>query len=103
MLSTGNPAVIRRNAPDACSPLRKMPDRSCFAGSVATGDRLARTLHRIACLDLCEVTRLLSLQPAEIIGMGNQIGSIEEGKLADLVICDEDINVQKVFIGGVEI
>ena len=49
------------------------------------------------------VTRLLSLQPAEIIGMDSQIGSIEEGKLADLVICDEDINVQKVFIGGTEV
>ena len=92
----GTPVIIEDG-------IAKMPDRSCFAGSVATGDRLARTLHRIAGLDLCEVTRLLSLQPAEIIGMDSQIGSIEEGKLADLVICDEDINVQKVFIGGTEV
>ena len=80
--------------------IAKMPDRSCFAGSVATGDRLARTLHKTVGLGLDEVTRILCLQPAAIIGMDREIGSIEEGKKADLVVCDDNITIKQVFIGG---
>lgn len=77
-----------------------MPDRTCFAGSVATGDRLARTLHCIVGLPMDEVSRILCLQPAALIGMDGSIGSIEIGKRADLVVCDDNIAVRKVFIGG---
>ena len=80
--------------------IAKMPDRTCFAGSVATGDRLARTLHCIVGLPMDEVSRILCLQPAALIGMDGSIGSIEIGKRADLVVCDDNIAVRKVFIGG---
>ena len=80
--------------------IARMPDRTCFAGSVATGDRLARTLHRIVGLPMDEVSRILCLQPAALIGMDGTIGSIEVGKRADLVVCDDNINVRSVYIGG---
>lgn len=80
--------------------IAKMPDRTCFAGSVATGDRLIRTLHSIVGLDLDEVARIASLQPARLIGMDQEIGSIAVGKKADLVIYDDDITIQNVFIDG---
>ena len=80
--------------------IAKMPDRTCFAGSVATGDRLARTLHKIVGREMDEVSRILCLQPAILIGMDNQIGSIEAGKYADLVVCDDNIDIKEVFIGG---
>ncbi len=80
--------------------IAKMPDRSCFAGSVATGDRLARTLHCTTGLSMSEVSKILSLQPAQLIGMDSEIGSIKKGKAADFIICDEMINIDSVFIDG---
>lgn len=80
--------------------IAKLPDRSAFAASVATGARLASTLHNILGLDMSAVSRILSLQPAALIGMDNEIGSIEKGKCADLVVCDDSLNISKVFING---
>ncbi|MHC1691476.1 MAG: N-acetylglucosamine-6-phosphate deacetylase [Sphaerochaetaceae bacterium] len=83
--------------------IAKMPDRTCFAGSVATGQRLVKTLYKIAGLKLDEVFRLTSLQPAKLIGMQDRIGSIEIGKSADLILFDEDVNIKSVFISGEKI
>ena len=64
------------------------------------GDRLARTLHKIVGLEMDEVSRILCLQPAELIGMEKEIGSIEAGKKADLVVCNDNIDIKEVYIGG---
>ena len=102
----GGPSILGpKNNGTACiieDGIAKMPDRSCFAGSVATGDRLARTLHCIVGLSLSEVTRILCLQPAALIGQDKQIGSIALGKAADLVLCDDNINIDSVFINGLK-
>ena len=89
----GTPCIIEGG-------IAKMPDRTCFAGSVATGDRLARTLHCILGLGMDEVSRILCLQPAELIGMDGETGSIEEGKCADLVVCDDKIDIRQVYVNG---
>ena len=47
-----------------------------------------------------EVSRILCLQPAELIGMEKEIGSIEAGKKADLVVCNDNIDIKEVYIGG---
>lgn len=83
--------------------IAKMPDRSCFAGSVATGERLFNTLYKIMSLDVVEISRLLSLQPACTIGMDREIGSIEVGKKADLLIINEEGKIEKIYKEGVEI
>lgn len=49
--------------------------------------------------------RALSLTPAEILGVGAVLGSIERGKRADLVVYDGDIlefgaHLRHLFIGG---
>ena len=80
--------------------IAKMPDRTSFAGSVATGDVLARTLRRIVGLEMDEVSRIVSLRPAGLIGMDCEIGSIAEGKKADLVVCDDNITIKSVFVDG---
>lgn len=47
-----------------------------------------------------EAVRAATLRPAEEIGRGGEIGSLEAGKLADFLICDEDLTLQEVWIGG---
>ncbi len=83
--------------------IAKMPDRSCFAGSVATGERLFNTLYKTMSLGVVEASRLLSLQPASTIGMDGDVGSIEVGKKADLLIINEEGKIEKIYKEGVEI
>ncbi|MDE3182422.1 MAG: N-acetylglucosamine-6-phosphate deacetylase [Bacteroidota bacterium] len=78
----------------------KLPDRSSFAGSVATTDRLVRTMTQIAEIPLVEVIRMMTLTPARIMKKQNQKGSIAVGKDADIVIFDENINIQSAIVGG---
>ena len=38
--------------------------------------------------------------PARVIGLEDEIGTIEAGKRANLVFVDDMFNVQKVILGG---
>ena len=82
--------------------IAKMPDRTCFAGSVATTDRLVRVMVYEAGLPIWEAVKMASLLPAKFIGEDGRKGSIEAGKDADLVLFDEDINVSAIYVGGVK-
>jgi len=78
----------------------KLPDRSSFAGSVATTDRLVRTMLQVAQTPLIETIKMMTLTPATIMGVADKIGSLVAGKDADIVIFDENINIQKTMIKG---
>ena len=43
---------------------------------------------------------MASVNPAYIIGIDNEIGSITAGKRANLVFVDSDFNVKKVMLEG---
>jgi len=78
----------------------KLPDRSSFAGSVATADRLVRTMVFEAGVPLLEAVRMITATPARILGVGDRKGSLAVGKDADIVIFDDDIFVAATVVGG---
>lgn len=78
----------------------KLPDRTSFAGSVATADRLVRTMHHIAKIPLLEVIQMASLTPATIMGVQDKMGSLTVGKDADIVFFDDNINISLTMIKG---
>lgn len=78
----------------------KLPDRKSFAGSVATADRLIRTMRNKAGLELAEAVQMLTANPARILGLQHQIGTIAKGLKADLLLFDEDIQIHKTMING---
>jgi N-acetylglucosamine-6-phosphate deacetylase len=78
----------------------KLPDRSSFAGSVATTDRLVRNMINLADVPLLDAVRMMSTTPARIMNISDRKGSLVEGKDADIVIFDENINIQKTIIKG---
>jgi len=78
----------------------KLPDRSAFAGSVATADRLVRTMVRAAGVPLVEAIRMITTTPAAILGLGGRKGALAPGYDADLVIFDEDIKVHATIVNG---
>jgi N-acetylglucosamine-6-phosphate deacetylase len=78
----------------------KLPDRSSFAGSVATADRLVRTMMRMADVPLTEAVRMMTSTPARILGVADQKGALVAGMDADIIIFDADINIQTTIIRG---
>lgn len=75
-------------------------NRSCFAGSIATYDRLVRTAMKIAGIKLVDAVRMATLTPARTIGMDAEIGSIARGKRANLVLFNDDVEISYIFLRG---
>ncbi len=78
----------------------KMPDGSSFAGSVATTDRLVRTMVQMADIPLIDAVRMISKTPATIMGVEGSKGSLAAGKDADVLIFDENINIKITIVNG---
>jgi N-acetylglucosamine-6-phosphate deacetylase len=78
----------------------KLPDRSAFAGSVATADRLVRTMIQSAGLALPDAIRMMTATPAAIMGIGDRKGSLTIGADADIVLFDDQINIHCTLVGG---
>lgn len=78
----------------------KLPDRQSFAGSVATADRLVRTMMTGADIPLLEAIRMMSSTPARVMGVADRKGELRAGYDADLVFLDEHLNVQLTMIEG---
>ncbi|ADY52344.1 N-acetylglucosamine 6-phosphate deacetylase [Pseudopedobacter saltans DSM 12145] len=81
----------------------KLPDKSSFAGSVATFDRLVRNMITLADVPLIEAIRMAATTPARIMGIADKKGSLNLGKDADIVLFDKDINIQRTIIQGREV
>ena len=75
-----------------------MMDRSAFVGSIATSDRLVRVIAKEAGIPLTEAVKMMTATPAAMMGLNK--GSFETGKDADIVVFDDNINIQRVFVGG---
>ena len=78
----------------------KLPDRSAFAGSVATADRLVRTMVREGGVSLETAVSMATANPARIMGIDGRKGSLRKGFDADLVIFDKDVRVRRTIVNG---
>ncbi|RFZ90987.1 N-acetylglucosamine-6-phosphate deacetylase [Mucilaginibacter conchicola] len=78
----------------------KLPDRTAFAGSVATAIDLVKNMVQLAEVPLTDAIIMMTATPARIMKAYDSMGSIATGKLADLVIFDDDFNLSTTIIGG---
>lgn len=76
----------------------KLPDRSYYAGSITTGDRILQWAVNVCGVKLCDAVKMLSLTPASVVGLGDKKGSLEVGKDADILLVDSELNVKNVFL-----
>ena len=76
---------------------------TALASGVMGMDHGVRTMHRTAGVPLPEAVRMATLTPARILGIDKEVGSLEPGKRADLVVLDRELNVCGVYIGGVKL
>ncbi len=77
-----------------------MPDHSCFAGSVCTADRCIRTMVQSAGVSLPDAVRMMTLNPARLLGIADSKGSLQPGFDADLCLFSESLQIQAVFVSG---
>ncbi len=73
--------------------------RGNIAGSVITMLDAVRLMLSLG-VSQPDVARMASLNPARLLGVDGERGSIEEGKYADFVGLDAENNVRFVMIGG---
>ncbi|MBR2421769.1 MAG: amidohydrolase family protein [Oscillospiraceae bacterium] len=59
-----------------------------------------RNMRRHTGADLCDLIKMVTSTPAKTVGLYAERGSIEPGKVADLVVLDEDLMVRGVLLEG---
>jgi N-acetylglucosamine-6-phosphate deacetylase len=77
----------------------RIPDGTALASSVFAMDEMVRTFRDLTGCPLWQAVRMASLTPATIVGCGDEIGSLRPGKMADIILLDEDISVRRVYAG----
>ena len=70
-----------------------------IAGSCFSMYEGAKNLLKMG-INLAEISVMASLNPAKALGVENEMGSIELGKSADLIVCDKELNIKAVFVNG---
>jgi N-acetylglucosamine-6-phosphate deacetylase len=78
------------------------PDGTALASGVMGMDHLVRVMKRATGAPLHEVIRMASLTPAKMLALSNDIGSLIIGKRADMVLLNQELNVERVWIEGNE-
>jgi len=87
------PVVVANN-------IARLKDGGSLAGSTLTMIRGYKFLMNEVGVSIVEASRIASLNPAKVIGIEDQYGSIKTGKRADLLLLNEQFDIKSVIIGG---
>lgn len=88
--------------------LRTVKDGLCLdpegriAGSCYSMLKGAQNLLSLG-IPLEEIAQMASENPAKALGLFDTVGSIDIGKQADLIVCDEKLHIRAVFVDGIQV
>ena len=91
-LQNGLPVVVE-------DEVAKLLDRQSFAGSTATADRLYRTMAKAIGKDMVALSKMSSTTPARVMNWTDR-GEIASGKRADMLLVNENLEIEKIILGG---
>jgi alpha-D-ribose 1-methylphosphonate 5-triphosphate diphosphatase len=107
----GSPNVLRGN-----SQAKNLSARDAIAagfGNILCSDYSPMTmlhavlaLHKCGILPLHKAVNMVSINPAQAVGISGQTGSLEENKIADFIVVDMNEEVPKIvktFVSGSEV
>ncbi|MBQ9805298.1 MAG: N-acetylglucosamine-6-phosphate deacetylase [Clostridia bacterium] len=77
----------------------KLLDRSAFAGSIATADRLLQVAVKDAGISLFDAVKMMTATPAAIMGLDNK-GVLATDADADFAVLDDELKIKAVFAKG---
>lgn len=75
-------------------------DETSFAGSTTFLNQIVKLITETANIPLTQAINMCSLNPAKVLGIENQKGSIFPGKDADLVVLNDKFEVLTTFVKG---
>ena len=78
-----------------------LADRSCLAGSASSLDKMVKNMTDIG-IPLTDAVKMASLTPLTVLGFDYRKGKIAPGYDEDLILFDDDIRVERVFVTGNE-
>ena len=76
-----------------------LPDGT-IAGSILRLNKAVHNLMKYAGVPMHLAVNCASLHPARAMGMEKDVGSLLPGRLADMAICDEEMNICRTIVGG---
>lgn len=71
-----------------------------LAGSVLKMNHAVKNIMANTEEAIRNIVKMASLNPAQLIGVDDKLGSIEIGKCADLIIIDHQVNIFSTFVDG---
>lgn len=71
-----------------------------LASSIRGMDFMVQTMLQQTRVPLVDVIRMATLTPAERAKVDGQVGSLEVGKRADLLVLDEAFRIDTIYLGG---
>ena len=71
-----------------------------LAGSHLTLDNACRNLMTHTGYGLCHAIRCATINPARLLGFDDEVGSLERGKKANLILIDDMVHVKQVILQG---
>ena len=81
----------------------KLTDLTTRAGSTLTTNKALKNLVAFTNRPIEEISKILSKNPADYVGIGDHKGQLKEGYDADFIVLDEDYNVIQTFVVGKEV
>ncbi|MCJ7580265.1 MAG: N-acetylglucosamine-6-phosphate deacetylase [Candidatus Aminicenantes bacterium] len=78
-------------------------ESNTLAGSVLPLNRAMKNILDWCELSVPEVVKMVTVNPARILGLEDRIGCLKEGHQANLVMFDEEFNIKKTILKGREV
>lgn len=71
-----------------------------ISGSAISQLDAIRNVRAFTGCGLPELARMASLNPARLLGIDGEVGSIAAGKLADMLVLDDGLDLKATYVGG---
>jgi N-acetylglucosamine-6-phosphate deacetylase len=78
----------------------RLRESGSLAGSVLTLNKAVKNAFQWSGMALNQAVNLASLNPSRVIGLEHEMGSIQEGKYANLVVFDKAFNMLETYLKG---
>ena len=75
-------------------------DTGRIAGSAISQLDAIRSMHEYTGADLIPLSKMASFNPARLLGLDHELGSIAKNKKADLITIDDKFNLYHTFVDG---
>ena len=75
-------------------------ENGTLAGSVLSMSRAVWLMHTLANVPVRQCVQMATATPARVLGLEGEIGVLKPGARADIAVCDRELQVWKVYVGG---